>query len=271
MVSMNLIKQIISLPSFMFLIFITGDVLGGTSYYDDRQRGWYWHEVLEEPPEELEIEPIEPAQSVEVKLTATEIIKKQRESFDEALSLAIINPTSENVRNYLAISKLINEQAGRFSNKFKESIWVNPEFDYSITGRPTNTQALVAHNQANIEEQYRDLATISSEKGIVYFFRSDCPYCKRFSPILKKFAKQFGFTIIPVSLDNKGSPDFPYPKNSQYMANKFNVSVVPATYLIDPDKNKVVTVGYGFSDWSSLIEKILVANNKMTPQQFTNK
>lgn len=240
---------------------------GKKSFYDDRERGWYWYE---EPPveeEEIEEKPKEKPAVVVAQpakpLTAKEIIDKQREVFNNALSEAVINPTPENIRNYLAITQQINAQAERFSDSFKKTIWVAPEYDYSITGRPTTTQAIAAFNQNQVKENYGDLYQIAQEKGIIYFFRSDCPYCARFSPILKQFAAQFGFTIIPVAMDGKGTQDFPYPKRSDYMASRLNVSVVPATFLVDPDANTVSTVGYGYSDWTTLIAKVLFANEQM--------
>lgn len=236
------------------------------SYYEDRERGWYWYEeppveeeLVEEKPKEQPAVAAQPAQP----LTPKEIIDKQREVFNNALAAAVIDPTPENIRNYLAITQQINSQAERFSDSFKKTIWVSPEYDYSISGRPTTTQAIAAYNQNQVKENYGDLYQIAQEKGIIYFFRSDCPYCARFSPILKQFAAQFGFTIIPVAMDGKGTQDFPYPKRSDYMASRLNVSVVPATFLVDPDENTVSTVGYGYSDWTTLIAKVLFANEQM--------
>ena len=236
------------------------------SYYDDRERGWYWYEeppVEEELVEEKMKEFSAPTSSSVQPLTPKEIIDRQREVFDNALAAAVINPTAENIRNYLAITQQINAQAERFSDAFKKTIWVSPKYDYSINGRPTTTQAIVAYNQNQVKENYGDLYQIAQNKGIIYFFRSDCPYCERFSPILKQFAAQFGFTIIAVAMDGKGTQDFPYPKQNDAMASRLNVSVVPATFLVDPDTNTVSTVGYGYSDWTTLVAKVLFANQQM--------
>lgn len=196
-------------------------------------------------------------------MTPKEMLDKQGEIFDNALALAVIDPTPENMRNYLEITQQINSQAGRFADAFKKTIWVSPEYDYSITGRPTKTPAIAAYNQEQIKDNYDELYRIGKEKGIIYFFRSDCPFCARFSPILSQFATKFGFTIIPVALDGKGTKDFPYPKQSDYMASRLNVSAVPATFLVDPDANVVSTIGYGYSDWTTLISKVLFADEQM--------
>ncbi len=234
------------------------------AFYDDRERGWYWYEdPMEETEEEQENETPNTSSS---NLTATEIIEKQRKSFNEALSAAVVNPTPENIKNYLAITQLINAQAERFSEGFKRAIWVSPQYDYTLNGRPTTNQAIAAYSQAKVKVANQSLEKIASEKGLLYFFRSDCPYCAKFSPVLKQFGERYGFTIIPVSLDGRGTKEFPYPKQSVSMANQLNVKVVPATFLVDPDNNTVSTIGYGFSDWSTLSAKVLNANQQMHQQ-----
>lgn len=236
------------------------------AYYDDRERGWYWYEEppveVEEPEEKPKEQPAVVTQSAQP-LSPKEVIDKQREVFNNALAAAVINPTPENIRNYLAITQQINAQAERFSDSFKKTIWVSPEYDYTLSGRPTTTQAIAAYNQNQVKENYSELYQIAEQKGIIYFFRSDCPYCSRFSPILKQFASQFGFTVIPVAMDGKGTQDYPYPKQSDYMASRLNVSVVPAVFLVDPDANSVSTIGYGYSDWTTLVAKVLFANEQL--------
>jgi conjugal transfer pilus assembly protein TraF len=244
------------------------------TYYNDRERGWYWYETppieVEEPEEKPKEQPAVVIQSAQP-LSPKEVIDKQREVFNNALAAAVINPTPENIRNYLAITQQINAQAERFSDSFKKTIWVSPEYDYRLSGRPTSTQAIAAYNQNQVKEKYSDLYQIAEQKGIIYFFKSNCPYCARFSPILKQFAAQFGFTVIPVSMDGKGTQDYPYPKHSDFMASRLNVSVVPAVFLVNPDANVVSTIGYGYSDWTTLISKVLFANEQMENDGTDNR
>ena len=244
-----------------------------SNFYDDRERGWYWYEV--EPIEEdIEVEELPKNQNVSIDLSIPspeeEVIAMQRELFNKSLASAVVNPTPENMRNYVTITQKINEQSGRFAAAMKQYIWTNPKYDYSLTGRPTTTQAIVAYSEEKLAEEESTLYKIAEEKGILYFFRSDCPYCARFAPILKKVSETFGFTIIAVSLDGKGTKQFPYPKSSHFMAEQLNVSVVPATFLVDPNDNSVSTIGYGYSDWTKLIAKILSANKNIETNTPTN-
>ena len=88
-------------------------------------------------------------------------------------------------------------------------------------------------------------------------------YCDKFSPILKKFAETFGFTVIPVALDGQGSMEYPHPKTSSPLASTLKVSAVPATFLVKPSTNKVVAIAYGLSDWNSFGSKVLHASDQL--------
>lgn len=225
------------------------------TYYQDHARGWYWYEdpKLEEK-KQAEQQVIESAPP----LSPRDILKKQGEDYENALALAMLKPTPENYQKYLAISSQIQQQAQDFSVGFKEAIWQSPEFDYTLK-QPVTTQAIIAKNEEEKAGNEKDLSALSGNNGLLFFFRSDCPYCHRFAPVLKKFSEFYGFTVIPVSLDGGGLPEYPYPKRNYDLGRKLNVENVPALFMVDPDRNTVATVGYGYSDWSVLTQKVLSA------------
>lgn len=234
------------------------------AYYNDRERGWYWYEdpsdVEEEEPEKVAPDAIV-VQPVPV-LSPREILKKQGEQWEDALATAILNPTKENYLTYLAMTSKIQQQSQDFSTGFKQAIWVSPEYDYTLT-KPRNTQAIIAQNEQESKLDENELYRLSQQNGLIFFFRSDCPFCHRFAPILKKFSERYGFSIIPVSLDGKGLPEYPYPKPNYEMGRKLNVSVVPALFMVNPDTNAVSAVGYGYADWSQLTTKVLFAAQQL--------
>ncbi len=131
--------------------------------------------------------------------------------------------------------------------------------DLSVT-----TQAIVANNQQQKQNTDNRLSQLAQKDGVLFFFRSDCPYCHRFAPILKRFSAQYGLTVIPISLDGLGIAEYPNPKTNYDIGRKLNVSVVPAIFLVDPEKNAVATIGYGYSDYSAMTEKILSAADQLS-------
>lgn len=233
------------------------------AYYHDRERGWYWYE----DPKTIEEEPVQEAKKDTTggestsAPTARELLKMQGEDWEQTMAAAILNPSQQNYQEYLTKTALIQAQSQQFADGVKHAIWTNPEYDYTLA-HPVETQAIVAKNQQDVAANQKELFSIAQSKGLIFFFRSDCPYCHRFAPILSKFSEAFGFSVIPVSLDGEGLPEYPYPKKNYDLGRKLNVSVVPALFIVNPDSNTVSTVGYGYSDWTTLIQKVLLASKQ---------
>jgi conjugal transfer pilus assembly protein TraF len=229
------------------------------TYFEDRERGWFWYETN---PVNIDEPLVTNAALVPSATNSPKTqLKKQGDDWENAMAAAVINPSSHNVQEYLLLTKKINEQAQKFATAFKESIWVNPEYDYSLEN-PVSTQAMIAQNENNFKKSESDLKNIAREFGILFFFRGDCPFCHRFSPLLKKFSEKYGFTIIPVTTDGGTLAEYPHPQKNMYLGSKLNVSAVPALYLVNPSTNVVVPASFGYSDWSALSQKILSAAKK---------
>lgn len=238
-------------------------------FFQDRERGWFWYE---DPVEEIEEEekkgepapaPAAAAQpAVPAVLSPREMLKKQGEEWEDAMANAILNPSRETYVDFLARTAHINQQAETFATGFKQAIWLTPEYDYTLE-KPRNSQAIIAQNEAELKLRVEELRGLSETNGLLFFFRSDCPFCHRFAPILKRFSEEYGFTVIPVSLDGQGIPEYPYPKPNYEMGRQLNVEVVPAVFMVNPGTNSVATVGYGFNDWSALTTKVLFAAQQL--------
>ena len=243
-------------------------------YFEDRERGWFWYE---EPPVEIDEEEEELPQQTSTApptplpaLSPKEILKKQGEQMEEAMAIAILNPSLENYRRYLELSNKIQQQSQDFARGMKQAIWITPEYDYRLQ-KPVNTQAQVAQAKINSEEEQHKLNQAANKYGLVFFFRSDCPYCHKFAPILKKLAQRFDFQIMDVSLDGQGIKEYPNPQPNLELGKRLNVEVVPALFMIDTKENIATPVSYGFSDWTALKNKITVAAQKMQDNKNTTR
>ena len=231
----------------------------GTGFFEDSQRGWYWRETQEEPVEEKKAP--EAAASVAPAappLTPRELLKKQGEDWEDALAEAILTRSPEAYRNYLAKTEQITRQSQEFATGFKQAIWTSPEFDYTLQA-PRDTQAIVALNQQKTADHDAELRSVAEKNGLIFFFRGDCPFCHRFAPVLQRFAAAYGFSVVPVSLDGGALPEYPYPKKNHHLGARLKVETVPALFMVNPEKNAVATVGYGYADYTKLTAKVLYA------------
>ncbi|MFK5948028.1 MAG: conjugal transfer protein TraF [Methylococcales bacterium] len=237
----------------------------GKSFFNDRNRGWASYEdpLIEEINEDELKDKESVSTPVEIPvLSPREILKKQGEDWENTMATAILNPNNETIRDYLSHTQKIMEQSQTFATGFKQALWVTPEFDYKLEN-PVNTQAIFAKNIQTNESNDELLYKLADENAILFFFRSDCPHCHRFAPILKKFAEQYNITVIPMSLDGGRLPEFENPRMNNLLAQKLNVKSVPAVFLLDPESNKTSTASYGYQGWSSLKKRILFASAQL--------
>lgn len=231
-------------------------------YFKDRERGYWWYEKFPAHKDANLLPPNKRAiNSNSTALTPKQILEQQGKELENALAQAVLVPTEENLKSYIQLAQKLNEQAQRFSTAFKESIWINPELDYTLK-KPVYTPAILAQNENDTLKQENELIKLAKEQALLFFFKGSCSHCHQFAPILKSLAERYKFSVIAVTLDGEALKEFPHPKRNFLIGHKLNLTVVPALYLVNPDSNRVVPVGFGYADWSTLIQKILVAAKK---------
>lgn len=105
-----------------------------------------------------------------------------------------------------------------------------------------------------------------ADYALVFFFRSDCPYCHQFAPKLQQLAAQTGTFTYAFSLDNKGIPGFEVPIPSTpdiattFFENPRSV-IVPATFLINVNTRKFVRLSVGDVSHAQLQQSYLQSLN----------
>lgn len=124
--------------------------------------------------------------------------------------------------------------------------WATPSLDPDANGtRPMTPSATSLWDAEKARARRVKWAALSQTHGFIFFFKSDCPYCHRFAPALRHFSQKTGIVITPISLDGNGIPDFPDFLSDNGIANRLNVTQVPALFLAEPSTGKVLPVGYG--------------------------
>lgn len=232
-------------------------------YWADRERGWFWYQrpppAAKRPkqlPPTAVVPPVEPAPPVE--LLEFDALQKRIEALR---NIAIIRPTEHNLRNYLAIQAEVIDKASVFADVAQRVIWANPDFDYTVTGRPVNAKALEVYDRAALDVREGTALALARDHALFFFFRSDCPYCHQFGPYLKAFEAKFGLTVVPISVDGGPLlPTFPTPRIDNGIAHTLDVRQVPALFLVAPESGRIVPIGYGVLSESELLERLQVVS-----------
>ena len=108
---------------------------------------------------------------------------------------------------------------------------------------------------------------------MLFFFRSDCPYCEAQAPLLKLLENRFGFSMLAVSLDGAPLPggEFPQFRQDRGQAHALGVVSTPALFLVRPP-DAVVPLSQGLLSFAQLQERIVLAAAEagwIGPEEYT--
>jgi conjugal transfer pilus assembly protein TraF len=230
-------------------------------YYKKQEEGrfWYKDEITEDPVENVETAPeeIKEVKKPENEKDPLVELKEYQEKLDRAKARAVLHPTSENIREYQELQQATLNRAGLFADVWRRNVWANPELDYSQT-RPTATIANNTFKSNRRGDIKNSIKKVGSEYGIYFFFKSTCPYCHKFSPILQRFARENNVTVIPVSLDSGTLPGYENARHDVRVAKILGVSSVPAVFLVQPKQEKIIPVSNNLISLSELEERIYI-------------
>ncbi len=196
-----------------------------TSYWLRKRDGWFWYR--DPPPSAAKSLPKPAVPKQQPELTEFESMQKKLEDLKR---VAVMNPTDSNLLAYMRYQRYVMNKSEIFAERWQRLVWTVPELDYGLTGRPTNSLAINVYDEQLQARQVQTIRALSSTHGLLFVFRSDCPYCHRFAPILKRFEQEFGMLVFPVSLDGKGLPEYPHPQPDNGTAARLNATAVPALY-----------------------------------------
>ena len=234
---------------------------GDGTYWRRNGEGWFWYR---DPPENTRPPKAGPP-SRPPELVEFEAMQKR---LDDLKRVAVMNPTDANLLSYMRYQRFVMDKSEFFAERWQRLVWSVPDLDYGLTGRPTNAMAIGVFDDQQRDKQAQTVRSLASTHGLLFIFRSDCPYCHRLAPILKRFEQEYGMTVFPVSLDGRGLPEYPNPQPDNGIATRLNASMVPALYLSAPSKRQIRPIGFGVMAMNELIERIAALAQDTRPDSL---
>jgi conjugal transfer pilus assembly protein TraF len=229
-----------------------GPVAQGSSsltFFQRRAEGWHWYQ---DPPCD---EKAEKKDKPSYSLSPTQQIDAQRKALETKLHSAIVTPTRENLIAYITAQKALMDQSQKFAEMWKQVVLTTPSLDETLQ-HPVDQNArhlyYTAHHQ-RVEKQIKKLAL---EYGLFFFFRKNCAYCHHFSPIVKRFAQKYGWSVLPISLDSGTLPEFPHAKQNNGIAERLQITHVPALIALHPKTGQLVPLAYGLVSESEIEQRV---------------
>jgi len=170
---------------------------------------------------------------------------------------------SHSIRAYMYIQQLALDKSVRFAQAFAIESIGDPYLD------PSYGEGVSAYGRSEGKREREGVTAnayeiISKKSGLFYFYRSDCPYCRKFSPNLKSFENQSGISIQPIALDNLPPPGIHWDnwKPNNGIAERLQVTAVPALYIMDENQN-VQPITLGVITLQELKRRTLIVASRM--------
>lgn len=236
-------------------------------WWHDGWRGWHFYE---DPPDE-ETKPAPPrkpsaspsSSPTPVTRRAPELVEFERlqKAVEEYRNIAIMRPTEANVRRYMELEARVVARASYFADVAQRVAWATPELDPTLQGRPVNAKALEVFEQQRAVSRSDTVTTLGRDHVLFFFYRSDCPYCHAFAPVLQAFQERHVIQVVAVSMDGGPMPGFPKARTDNGIATTLKVTQVPAVFLAQPFTGKITPIGFGVLSEAQLLERISVVTS----------
>lgn len=186
---------------------------------------------------------------------ATKKIEAIRKKHDELLNIATIEPTEENIKAYIEYNQKILDSSSYFAEVATRAIWQNPEINYSLK-RPVNSVGKRTWIDNRNKKQEQTALKLNERYGMFFLYRSDCPYCHAYSPVLKDFSNKYNIKVMAISLNGGKLKDWPETKVDKGQSKLLNIKAVPATILFDKKTSEIIPIGFGALSQEELLNRI---------------
>ena len=239
-------------------------------YYDSHADGWHWYAPDDEPENQKTAQPKNSQAMQRKPQSATEALKALQQQIAEAKAKAVLNPTMDNVANYIRLQNQVSAQSTLFAKTWQEVLRAKPNLDYSLQ-KPTNSAAKRAQEDIDNKQNDGVLHFAAQHYGLFFFFEGKCPYCQKLAPILAHVAKQYDFDVLPISIDGLGLPDYPHPTKNQGQAEKLGVKMWPALFMVDTKTGVISPVTFGLVSQVELKKRLITAAKEITAHEQKNR
>lgn len=238
--------------------------LNATSYYQAHEKGWHWYEVQMPEDREQSAEKERSQPSLDTKKskakTPKEVIASYREELENRLAAALIDPVPQKIRAYQEMQKDMTDRSKAFSDGWMQSVFLNPQLDHTLVS-PVNQRA--RHVQLDLEKKLvkETIQALAKEYGLFFFFSGHCEYCHQFAPMVKQFSEQYGWEVLPISVDGGQLELFPHAQPNNGLFEQWQPGdqgqIMPALFAVNPNTGHVIPIAFGMTSIDQMETRIM--------------
>lgn len=244
--------------------------VGGASFYQDKERGWFWYEEPPAEPEPLPLEPPlppvavapPPAPPAAPELPVTGSAAWIRAMLPKLRDAAMDNPNDENMAAYYYAQRVMLDKAEIFSRKTIDTLRKDPFLDEDMR-YPSSNAASDALATAAGKKKEELLKRVAGRSALLFFYNgNDCILCEQALSAISALEFKYGFSVMPISMDGSPLPGGKFAQ-TQYdtgLAEQLGIVTSPALALAIPP-NDVRILSFSTLSMETATSRILTAAN----------
>ena len=236
------------------------------NFFNDHARGWHWYEQIlknekkKKPIKDARNHASKTAMSKENLEDPSTLINIYQKILKKSLDRALVDPSEENLLTYMQLQKDSIERSNLFANAWQKVVLSTPSLDDTLKFPVSQLGRHVYYEQEK-KAIHNKIRNLKDRYGLYFFFQGKCPYCHSFAPIIKSFARQYGWTVFAVSLDGSSLSQFPNATRDNGMAAKIGVTTVPSLFVANPQKGQIFPIAHGLVSQADIENRILLITN----------
>jgi conjugal transfer pilus assembly protein TraF len=236
------------------------------TYYQKNTEGWFFYKDPLAKPSAPKEEPLPAPAKTEapaptVKKPEPFSVEWMKQKVEILRNNAIANPTEENTRAYMYAQRLVLDMSQNFAEAGSKVVENDPYLNENF--RSPTASALRRGALWQVAKAREAIARdVAGKAGLWFFFESSCAFCNMQFPIVKDFAKEYGYHVKFISLDGKALPGMSKAEFvTDYGKKTFQalgLKLTPAVVLAVPP-DKMLVVAHGAMPQDELEKKIVQA------------
>ncbi|OJA80688.1 conjugal transfer protein TraF [Burkholderia ubonensis] len=221
-------------------------------------------EQAEAPPPASEPQPA-PGERIELPVVAEYWLRRYSDVIPRPY--VVVDGTPDHIRDYLQLWQMTQEKGAVFADNWRRVVWQDPALDYTLT-RPANNAAIKVYDAKRDADEESQLRALAKDHGLIFFFRSDCPYCHAMAPVMRMLADKYGIDVLGVTVDGRGIDEFPHPADGRSKAAAWGVERVPALFIGSKQTGDHAPIGFGAMSLSEIVNRIFVLTGTKAGDNF---
>lgn len=248
-----------SIFSAVILTLITDVCLAQQSFYQDRERGWYYRECLDCKEKPIKKNSYNNSLSTMSGDQVLDTLKSVQKEMEVRQARYALEPTVENAHDFLSYQKLMFSNASKASEAMQTVLIKYPYLDSRLED-PVSQQALSIKRKEEMKQNDLKVMEFAQNFKLLYFFKSGCPYCQEFQPVLERIVANYNFNIEAISSEFNKHSVFP-TRTDRELSSKLNIQLYPTLIAYNRENNIYLPISRGYLPEDELKQNILHVYN----------